>query len=233
MRRPYGLYTDRLTKAGRTVLRAGNVIDSVGRRARPSCAARASAARFMSGAPAHLQARTAGRIGVSTGARLQFKFAHQQRYWWKFHNAARFELWRLDAAGQAHAAGARPARRSAYCLRDLTHTRPRLRRSPRRRVYPACSNNSEAQHVTLGTSLGLGRHLPARLPRAVDRRDRAARLLRLRAHRRPRERHLRVERGQQRGAGDRAAFRSGPSSAAPGLPRSRPRPDASIPTGYD
>ena len=30
MRRPYGLYTDRLTKAGHTVLRAGNVIDSVG-----------------------------------------------------------------------------------------------------------------------------------------------------------------------------------------------------------
>ena len=30
MRRPYGLYTDRLTKAGSTVLRAGNVIDSVG-----------------------------------------------------------------------------------------------------------------------------------------------------------------------------------------------------------
>src|SRR5919198_52890 len=30
MRRPYGLYTDRLTKAGHTVLRAGNAIDSVG-----------------------------------------------------------------------------------------------------------------------------------------------------------------------------------------------------------
>ena len=30
MRQPYGLYTDRLTKAGHTVLRAGNVIDSIG-----------------------------------------------------------------------------------------------------------------------------------------------------------------------------------------------------------
>ena len=30
MRQPYGLYTDRLTYAGHTVLRAGNVIDSVG-----------------------------------------------------------------------------------------------------------------------------------------------------------------------------------------------------------
>ena len=31
MRRPYGLYTERLTKPGHTVLRAGNVIDSVGK----------------------------------------------------------------------------------------------------------------------------------------------------------------------------------------------------------
>ena len=69
--------------------------------------------------------RDGGWIGVTTGARLQFKFAHLSRYWWKFYNAARFELWRVDAAGQAHEAGAHrpeggllPARPHAHAAGD-------------------------------------------------------------------------------------------------------------------
>ena len=55
--------------------------------------------RFMRGRQ-RIYTRDGGRIGVATGARLQFKFAHQSRYWWKFYNAARFELWRVDGEGR-------------------------------------------------------------------------------------------------------------------------------------
>ena len=55
--------------------------------------------------------RDGGRIGVATDGRLQFKFAHLSRYWWKFYNAARFELWRVDAGGKRTQAGAHRARR--------------------------------------------------------------------------------------------------------------------------
>ena len=100
---------------------------------------------------------------METGARLEFKFAHQQRYWWKFHHAARFELWRLDSEGRRSNL-VRTGPKVAYCLRDLTHTRPRLEGSPRRRVYPACSNSRRAQRVTLGTSIGWADIYPPAYP---------------------------------------------------------------------
>jgi hypothetical protein len=76
MRRPYGLYTDRLTKPGSTVLRAGNVIDSVGKGPAELHGTRIGP-RFMKGRQ-RIYKRGGGKIGITTGARLQFKFAHQQ-----------------------------------------------------------------------------------------------------------------------------------------------------------
>ena len=119
MRRPYGLYTDRLTKAGHTVLRAGNVIDSVGTGPAELFGTRIGP-RFMRGRQ-RIYTRDGGRIGVATGARLQFKFAHQSRYWWKFYNAARFELWRVDERGQAHAQGAHRAEGGLLPARPHPH----------------------------------------------------------------------------------------------------------------
>ena len=161
MRRPYGLYTERLTKAGHTVLRAGNVIDSVGAGPAELFGTRIGP-RFMRGRQ-RIYKRDGGRIGVATGARLQFKFAHQSRYWWKFYNAARFELWRVDGQGR-RMRKVRTGPKVAYCLRDLTHTRPKLRRSPRFAHYPACSTSSRAQHVTLGTSPGWADIYPPAYP---------------------------------------------------------------------
>lgn len=161
MRRPYGLYTDRLTKPGHTVLRAGNVIDSVGAGPVEVHGIRTSPS-FMRGRQ-RIYTRSGGRIGVNTGARLQFKFAHQQLFWWKFYDAARFELWRLDSQGRRTRL-ARTGPKVAYCLRDLGRTRPGLRRSPARRVYPACSTNSRAQRVTLGTSVGWADIYPPAYP---------------------------------------------------------------------
>jgi hypothetical protein len=161
MRRPYGLYTDRLTKAGHTVLRAGNVIDSVGAGA-AELHGRRIGPRFMRGRQ-RIYTRDGDRIGVATNARLQFKFAHQSRYWWKFYNAARFELWRVDAEGKRTRL-VRTGPKVAYCLRDLTHTRPMLPRSPRLPHYPACSTNPDAQRVTLGTSPGWADIYPPAYP---------------------------------------------------------------------
>ena len=161
MRRPYGLYTDRLTRADHTVLRAGNVIDSIG--AGPAeLRGRRIGPRFMS-ARQRIYRRDGVRLAVDTGARLQFKFAHQSRYWWKFYNAARFELWRVDEDGE-RTRRVRTGPKVAYCLRDLTRTRPKLRRSPGRPFYPACSTNSGAQRVTLGTSIGWADIYPPAYP---------------------------------------------------------------------
>jgi hypothetical protein len=161
MRRPYGLYTDRLTKAGHTVLRAGNVIDSVGAGPAELLGTRIGP-RFMRGRQ-RIYRRDGSRIGVATDARLQFKFAHQARYWWKFYNAARFELWRVDGRGR-RTRKVRTGPKVAYCLRDLERTQPRLRRSPRTAHYPACSSNSHAKYVTLGTSVGWADIYPPTYP---------------------------------------------------------------------
>ena len=161
MRRPYGLYTDRLTKAGSTVLRAGNVIDSIG--AGPAeLRGRRVSRRFMD-ARQRIHRRDGGILSIDTNARLEFKFAHQQRYWWKFHDAARFELWRVDSRGR-RTVRVRTGPKVSYCLRDLTRTRPRLAHSPRRPVYPSCSNNRRAEGVTLGTSPGWADIYPPAYP---------------------------------------------------------------------
>jgi hypothetical protein len=161
MRRPYGLYTDRLTKAGHTVLRAGNVIDSVGRG--PAELRGERATRRTMHAYQRIHTVGGGLLSIDTNARLEFKFAHQQRYWWKFHNAARFELWRVDSRGR-RTVRVRTGPKVSYCLRDLTRTRPKLGHSPRRPVYPACSNKASAESVTLGTSPGWADIYPPAYP---------------------------------------------------------------------
>jgi len=161
MRRPWGIYSDRSAKRGRTVLRAGNVIDSVGDGPAELFGTRIGP-RFMR-ARQRIHTRDGGRIGVATGGRLQFKFAHLDRFWWKFYNAARFELWRVDSRGRRTRL-VRTGPKVSYCLRDLSRTRPRLPRSPRNAVYPACSTDSRAQHVTLGTSVGWADIYPPTYP---------------------------------------------------------------------
>src|SRR5215218_2973094 len=90
MRRPYGLYPDSFTKAGHTLLRAGSVIDSTG--AGPAELHGVRTGPRSMRAHQRIYRRPGGRIAVGTGASLQFKYAHQQRSWWKFYDAARFEL---------------------------------------------------------------------------------------------------------------------------------------------
>jgi hypothetical protein len=145
MRRPWGLYVDKVTKPSRVLLRAGNVIDSIGRGPAELRGVRYN--RVYMHARQRIYKRGGGFIMVRTGARLRLKFAHLARYWWKFFNAARFELWRLDAAGE-RVEKVRTGPKVSYCLRDLGHTRPTLRGSPDRPHYPACSTNIYQIDVT-------------------------------------------------------------------------------------
>ena len=160
MRRPFGVYAQR-TRRGRVLLRAGNSIDSVGEG--PAELRGVRTARRWMRARQRIHTRDGGTVSVRTGARLYFKRAHLNRRWWKFYRAAAFRLWRLDRRGRR----IRLVRRGpkvSYCLRDLTRTRPWIRGSPRRRVYPACSTSRRRRRVTLGTSPGWSDVYPSRYP---------------------------------------------------------------------
>ena len=160
MKRPYGLYAER-TRRRRLLLRAGNSLDNVGAGPAELHGVRTSPGYMR--ARQRIYRRGGGRIGVRTGARLYFKYAHLRRRWWKFLYAAQFELWRLDAEGRR----TRMVRRGpkvSYCLRDLRRTRPRLRGSPRRPVYPACDTYPPRRRVTLGTSVGYSDIYPPAYP---------------------------------------------------------------------
>jgi hypothetical protein len=149
MTRPFGLRLQRT--GGRTLLRAGNSIDNVGKGPAELRGVRTSR-RFMH-ARQRIYKSDGGHITARTGARLRYTFGHERRYYWKFYRAARFELWRLDRAGRRRYRVRRGAK-IAYCLRDLRHTHEYLPRSPRHRVYPACNTNPAKRRVRLGTSVG-------------------------------------------------------------------------------
>lgn len=152
MRRPFGLRIDPFVRPGRVMLRAGNSIDSVG--AGPAELFGVRSSRMYMKARQRIYRRAKGqRIGVATGARLYYKYVPRQTSYWKFHNAAKFDLYRLRADG-TRGKRVRRGPKVSYCLRDLDHTRPRKARSPRRRVYPACNTSSRTRKVRLGTSVG-------------------------------------------------------------------------------
>jgi hypothetical protein len=159
MRRPFGLQIER-TRAGRVLLRAGNAIDSVGAGPAELRGVRTSAT-WMS-AQQVIRRVDGGTVRVDGGARLEYKRAHQGRSWWKFHDAARFELWTTDLAG-APVRRVRTGPKVAYCLRDLEEAYPELG-GPRREVYGACSTNRDRRGVTLGTSTGWSDVYPPRYP---------------------------------------------------------------------
>ena len=140
-------------------------------------------------------------------------------------------------AGRRTTAGAHRAQARLLPARP----RPRARRADRpapallRRLQPARGHAPD--HA--GDVGGLGRRLPVDLSRQLDRRHGLERLLRGRAPRRPGQRHLRVQRGQQRLVDDRAPALQARAAALPAqgaaraartararrpLPRLRPPP---------
>jgi hypothetical protein len=147
---PYALKVDRKIQRGRVLLRATNSINSYG--AGPAELFGRRSGRFSANAVQRIWREGGGRYTARTGAKLFFKFIPKQGRYWKYADAAKFEMWTVDGL-------LRPRRRVRvgpkvhYCLRDLKRTR-RMAGSPRRFYYPACSKSGRMKSVTLGTSVG-------------------------------------------------------------------------------
>ena len=207
---PANLTLDRYE--GRTVLRAGNNLKNRGEGPIMLRGTR-SGARTMN-ARQHIYRQDGSRLVERTGARLFFKYVEGQGHYWKWADAARFELWSLQPDGIAQRARAHrpegallPARPAAHEPVEALTARARVPRlQPGRRQA-----RGHARHVG-----GLVRRLPVAVLPAVDRRHRPARLLRLRASRGPEEPRLGELRGQQRRAAHRAAAVARHARGCPG-----------------
>lgn len=96
---------------------------------------------------------TAGNFKLyDTPAQLVFYNIPGQGPYWKFQFAALFQIWSIDASGNRSEL-LRKGPKVSYCFRDLERTDPGPR-SPRKRVYPACSQRGGINKRTLGTSVG-------------------------------------------------------------------------------
>lgn len=150
MDRPRDFWIDTRTRPGRRLLRMRNSINNVGLGPASLRGRRDGAKTMRAYQVIH---RTRGRHKlVRTGARLYFQPIPGQYRYWKMADAARFELWSLDRRLRKKKL-IRSSPKQNYCLRDLERTRP-SRRSPRRRVFPGCSQDPRKRAVTLGTSVG-------------------------------------------------------------------------------
>lgn len=98
------------------------------------------------------------RHDYPSAGRLVFKRIPTLGPYWKFENAARFELWTIGDHG-GFGKLVRTGPKLVYCLRDL-YKRAILPLSPASRHYPACSQDASRLSVTLGTSVGWADEYP-------------------------------------------------------------------------
>ena len=148
MKQPSGLSLEHYE--GHLLLRSTSSIDSVG--AGPM---EITGSRYRAGhmhVRQRIYDRRGGSILVKTGAELRFKQIPGQGGYWKLRDAARLEVWSVNAAG-VQLRRVRVSPKLFYCLRDLKRTRPGTV-SPSNEVYPACNQDASIDHVRLGTSVG-------------------------------------------------------------------------------
>jgi len=145
---PADMYLDRYER--RRVLRATNNVKSRGKG--PLMLRGARTGKHTMRARQHIYRVNGTRLVARTGARLEHKWIPGQGAYWKWAHAAQFELWSVDSAGHRERL-VRTGPKVVYCLRDLKRTDPGPR-SPRRRVFPGCSQDPHKRRVTLGTSVG-------------------------------------------------------------------------------
>ena len=150
MARPSEMYVDTFTRPGRVLLRATNNIRSRG--AGPAEIRGVRITRRSMRVIQRIHKRGGGKLAIRTTGRLDFYPVPGQYRYWKFRDAAKFEIWTVGGEGK-------PLRRIRvgpklhYCLRDLERTQPSPK-SPSGRVYPACSQDPNRRSVVLGTSVG-------------------------------------------------------------------------------
>jgi hypothetical protein len=103
------------------------------------------------------------RRRIATGAELYFKSVPSRGgSYWKFKDAARFELWAVDLT--AHRTQlVRVGPKHDYCLRDLQRVRftANVRRHP---FFGHCNQRATKRAVTLGTSVGWADVYPSTYP---------------------------------------------------------------------
>ena len=156
MRRPYDLYVER-TPHGHVVLHSTSAIESRGKGPIEVHGKRIGKKRMS--VTQRIYRANGSHLDVQIPGSLRFKFIPGQGGYWKFADAARFQLWSLDRNGKRKRLVQRGPK-VYYCLRDLFRTSP-SRRSPRQRVYPGCNQNPNKRRVTLGTSAGWSDVYPA------------------------------------------------------------------------
>jgi hypothetical protein len=158
---PTHLSLDR-KRDGRRFLRMENKIVNIG--AGPAeLFARRRRTREMDGEQVISDA-AGGRRRFPTGAEVYYTSVPTRGGdYWKFDQAARFELWSQLPDGRPGAL-VRVGPKLRYCLRDLRRLRGDLPGVPRRRVFGACNQTASKREVTLGTSVGWADVYPASYP---------------------------------------------------------------------
>ena len=144
-------------KGGKVLLHARNNIESRGE-GPLEVRGRRTLKRYMDVRQVIYEAGKGSRSFATDGHLVFYDIPGQGPYW-KFQGAAQFELWSTNPDG-SRAALVRVGPKLNYCFRDLKRTRP-SGRSPRNRVYPACSQDPGRQKRTLGTSVGWSDIYPA------------------------------------------------------------------------
>ncbi len=137
---------------GRALLHAGNDIRSRGRGPMELRGHRYKRNWMRANQAIH---KVGGGVGIfRTDAKLHFYdvgYEYGGSYW-KVNDPLSMEIWRIDER-RSPIQRVRKGPKVFYCFRDLERTRS-MRRSPRHRVYPACSQDPGRKRVRLGTSVG-------------------------------------------------------------------------------
>jgi hypothetical protein len=157
MSKPDNLFIS-ISASGRRLLHATSRLNSRGRGPLEIRGIRIPGSRQMR-VNQRIQRKGGGKLVVRTEGRLAFYPVPGQYRYWKFRDAARFEIWNVDGGGHPQQR-LRTGPKFYYCLRDLERTKP-SRHSPDHRVYPGCNQDPNKRAVVLGTSVGWSDIYPA------------------------------------------------------------------------
>ena len=138
-----------LTRRGKPLLHATNDIRSRGD-GPLEIRGRRTSKRYMSVRQA-IHTASGGVRTFDTDGELIFYRVPNQGPFWKFEDAAKFELFEVDGATGERGERVRTGPKLNYCFRDLKRTG---KGGPRNRKYPGCSQDPSIKKRTLGTSVG-------------------------------------------------------------------------------
>ena len=155
--KPRDLFISR-SAAGRRLLHSTSSVNSVGFGPLEIRGMRIPGTRLMR-VNQRIHKRGGGILSIKTDGRLAFYPVPGQYRYWKFRDAARFEIWKVDGSG-APTQKLRTGPKFYYCLRDLERTKP-THRSPQHFHYPGCNQDPNKKSVILGTSVGWSDIYPA------------------------------------------------------------------------